>query len=166
MDCGEEEEKRRSYADLSTRCMRNRAGELIVVGRREIYDPLEMNRRVLLGMVAGLAMLVGCTQFFQSSLTGRWEGTARLSFAYVESYEVVLEIVETKGVLTGTFECVYDFGSDVAEIIGTHAGKNVEISLVFKGLEMVLVGVAERRAIAGTCTWRGVTDTWEVSRMR
>lgn len=124
-----------------------------------------MNRRALLAMVASLLVLFGCTQVFQASLTGRWEGTARLNFIYVKPCQIVLMLVETNGVLTGTLEYIHDYGSELVEITGTHSGRNVEIRLVLYGLEMVLEGLVDRRTIAGTCTWRGVTDAWEVSRV-
>ena len=116
-------------------------------------------------MVCSL-VLFGCALIIGPQLSGRWEGTAVLVMTPDPgSYEIVLELTETDGLITGTLRCVAFYALLPIDVTGSLTGSHVEITGSLMGSPLILEGEVHRRTMAGTCTHRGHSETWEVARV-
>ena len=107
----------------------------------------------------------GCALIRGPRATGRWEGTATFGLPLLAPREIALVLTETDGAITGSLEwSEAHVGTQVTDVTGSREGGNIKIEAMVHGLLLTLEGVLERRAIAGTCTYRGVTDAWQVTR--
>jgi len=127
-----------------------------------------MKARVLVATLLSLALLCGCALLQGPDATGRWEGTATFELSPVgpQPRQIVLILNDMEGAVTGTltwFEA-YDT-SLVTDVAGIRTRSNIEISGTVHGLLMTLEGKLHRRAMVGTCTFRGATSAWAVTRV-
>jgi small nuclear ribonucleoprotein (snRNP)-like protein len=127
-----------------------------------------MKRRALVVMSLCLSLLCGCALIAGRQVSGRWEGTAAFELSPVgpKPREIVLVIAETDDSITGTLEWFDTYDNVyVADVTGTRTGSHIEITGIVHGLPLILEGALHRRTIAGTCTYRGSADTWQVVRV-
>jgi len=123
-----------------------------------------MKRRRLCAIFLCVGLLSGCAWLTPPDVSGRWEGTATLKMTPngPEPYEIILNLMETDGVITGTLRVgMWPLAADVT---GNRAGRHVEMAcpLLF---DIAFEGDVHGRTMAGTCTCHDVTDTWEATRV-
>ena len=127
-----------------------------------------MKKNVFSAVILCLALLCGCSLLFGPRISGRWEGTAsfELNPDGPEPHEIVLVISESGDTITGTLQwfTLYDL-SHTTDVTGACAGRHVKISGLVHGLALTLEGEVDDGTMAGTCTFHGKTDTWEVTRV-
>ena len=81
------------------------------------------------------------------------------------AYEIVLNLTETDGVITGTLRCVELYGSPPTDLAGSVTGSHVEITGSLIGAPLILEGEVHGRTMAGTSSHRGHNSgTWQVTR--
>jgi hypothetical protein len=124
-----------------------------------------MKRRVAAAMVLGCLLLSGCAWITGPQVSGRWEGTAVLVMTPDPgSYEVVLNLAEADGIVTGTLRSPLFYGMPPIDLTGSLAGSHVELTGSLMGAPLTLEGEVRRGTIAGTSTHRGHTGPWEATR--
>jgi hypothetical protein len=124
-----------------------------------------MKCRVAAAMVLGCLLLWGCAWITGPQVSGRWEGTAVLEMTPdPESCEIVLNLTEADGIITGTLRCPEFIGLPPADLTGSLAGSHVELTGSLMGSPLALEGEVHRGTIAGTSTHRGHSGPWEVTR--
>jgi len=124
-----------------------------------------MKRKVLL-LVVAVSLLCGCSWIFGPQITGRWEGVAELAMTnptVPRTTEIVLVLAEDERIITGTLQCP-EFYMDPEDVMGTLFGWEVEFESTILG-NVTFKGTIHGRTMSGTCTYHGVTDAWEATRV-
>ena len=124
-----------------------------------------MKARVLFAVLMIPLLVCGCALITGPRVTGRWEGTATFGFPVSTPREIGLVLTETDGAITGSLEWSETYvGTQATDVTGSREDGNIRIEGAVHGSLLTLEGVLERGTIAGTCTYRGVTDAWQVTR--
>jgi len=118
-------------------------------------------------MVLGCLLLGGCAWITGPQVSGRWEGTAVLEMTPdPEPYEIVLDLTEADGVITGTLRCPEFYAMLPVDLTGSLTGTHVEITGSLMAAPLILEGEVHRQTMAGTSSHRGRNSgTWEVTRV-
>jgi len=100
-------------------------------------------------------------------VSGRWEGTAVLEMGPdPEPYEVVLNLTEANGVVTGTLRVTVYIYDPPIDLTGSLTGSHIELTGTLMGSPLILDGEVCRGTMSGTSSHRGHSSgTWEVTRV-
>ena len=83
-----------------------------------------------------------------------------------KSYEIVLNLTEADGVITGTLRCPEFYALPPIDLTGSLTGSHVEITGSLMAAPLILEGEVHHQRMAGTSSHRGHNSgTWEVTRV-
>ena len=118
-------------------------------------------------MIVCSLVLCGYAWIMGPQVSGRWEGTAVVEMGMdPKPEEIVLNLTETDGVITGTLRCVEHWALPPTEVTGSLTGSHVELTGSLMGSPLILEGEVHRGTMAGTSSHRGHSSgTWEVTRV-
>ena len=126
-----------------------------------------MKRWVAAGVTLCCLVLFGCAWITGPEVSGRWEGTAVLEMTPDPTpCEIVLNLTEADGVITGTLRCPEFYAMLPIDVGGSLTGSHVEITGTLMGAPLILDGEVHRGTMVGTSSHRGHSSgTWEVTRV-
>ena len=126
-----------------------------------------MKRWAAAAVTLCVSALCGCAWITGPQISGRWEGTAALEMMPdPKPYEIVLNLTEVDGVITGTLRCPQFIYNPPVDLTGSLVGSHVELTGTLMGEPLILEGEVHRQTMAGTSSHRGHSSgTWEVTRV-